>query len=55
MKLDNHPIIKDKIPFLVKNIMSKTTLPENEEELVEFSQELGKIIIKDLQSIRNFN
>ena len=49
MKSDNHPIIKTKVPFIVRNIMSKTHLPENESELIQFSQELAKLIINDIE------
>lgn len=52
MKLDNHPIVKNKVPFIVKEIMSKTNLPENEKELIQFSQELAKLIIKDIEPVR---
>jgi len=52
MKLDDHPIVKTKVPFIVKDIMSKTHLPENEKELIQFSQELAKLIIKDIEPIK---
>jgi len=51
MSLDNHPIVKTKVPFIVKDIMSKTHLPKNEKELIEFSQEIAKMIIKDIEPI----
>ena len=51
MNLDNHPIVKNKVPFIVKDIMSKTHLPENVEELIQFSQEIAKLIIKDIEPV----
>jgi hypothetical protein len=52
MNLDNHPIVKNKIPFLVRYIIRSTHLPENEKELIQFSQELAKLIIKDIEPIK---
>ncbi len=51
MNLDNHPIVKTKIPFMVKHIMAKTHLPENEEELIQFSQEIAKSVIKAIEPV----
>ena len=51
MNLNDHPIVKTKVPFIVKGIMSKTHLPENEKELIQFSQELAKLIIKDIETV----
>lgn len=53
MSLDNHPIVKEKVPFIIKNILSKTHLPENEKELIQFGQELAKLIIKDIEPINS--
>ncbi len=51
MNLDNHPIVKEKVPFIIKNILRNTHLPEDEKELIEFGQELAKLIIKDIEPI----
>jgi hypothetical protein len=51
MNLDNHPIIKNRIPFIVKHILAKTSPPQNEEELIEFAQEIGKLIIKETEPV----
>ena len=53
MNLNNQPIVKVKVPFIVKNILSKTSIPENETELIQFSQELAKIIIKDTEPVNS--
>ena len=51
INLDNHPIVKNKVPFIVKRILNKTHMPQNQAQLIQFCQELAKIIIKDTEPI----
>jgi hypothetical protein len=41
-----HYIVAKYIPAIVKYILNKTSPPINNQELIEFSQEIGKLIIK---------
>ena len=51
MNIDNHPIVKTKIPFMVKRIFSKAELPKDEAEMIEFSQLIAKMVIKEIEPI----
>lgn len=48
--MDNNPIVKEYVPYVVKKVVKAAgSLPENEEELIEFSQALAKQIIKRVE------
>jgi len=51
MNLNNHKIIKNYIPFIVKNVSSKTGIPKDEKELIEFCQKMGEQIIKRIEPV----
>lgn len=48
-----NPIITKYIPFVVKEVLSKTEFPKDEKELIEFCQALTEQIIKRIEPIRN--
>ena len=48
-----NPIIKDYVPFVVKKVLSKTDIPKDEKELIQFCQALAEQIIKRIEPIRN--
>ena len=49
MDLSEHPIVKIKVPALVKSVLRKTTPPEGIDELIEFCQAITEIVIKDIE------
>lgn len=52
MNLNDHPIVKTKVPLFIKEILRQTHLPGNEEELIQLSQELAKSIIKFIEPVK---
>ena len=47
----NEDIINDYIPTIVKLVLNKTHAPENEKELIEFCQEVGKGVLKQAENL----
>jgi len=47
-----NPIIEEYVPFVVKEVLSKTETPKDEKELIEFCQALTEQIIKKIELTR---
>lgn len=45
-----HPIIENYVPFTVKHVLSKTEIPKDETELIQFCQALVEQIIPKLEA-----
>jgi hypothetical protein len=47
-----NPIIEKYVPFVVKEVLSKTELPKDEKELIQFCQALTEQVIKRIEPTR---
>jgi len=50
--MNENPLIEKYIPFIVDHVTKKTGLPKNDNELIGFCKELGKLVIKKTMDIK---
>lgn len=48
-----NPIIKEYVPFVVKQVLKKTEIPKTEDDLIQFCQALTEQVIKRIEPIKN--